>query len=68
MELRKEWLEAVSSWEALRAESKLMQQANTTYEELRKELQHAKVLVNERKQAFLIAVELLSTQGFDYAR
>ena len=37
MELRKEWLDAVSSWETLRAESKLMQRANSTYQELRKE-------------------------------
>jgi len=68
MELRKEWLDAVSSWETLRAESKLMQRANSTYEELRKEIQHAKTVVNERKQAFLNAVELLNAQGFEYAR
>ena len=68
MELRKEWLDAVSRWETLRAESKLMQRANSTYEELRKEIQHAKTVVNERKQAFLNAVELLNAQGFEYAR
>ena len=68
MELRKEWLDAVSSWETLRAESKLMQRANSTYEELRKEIQQAKTVVNERKQAFLNAVELLNAQGFEYAQ
>ena len=68
VELRNEWLEAVSRWEALRAESKLMQRATATYGELTKEIQHAKSLVNERKQAFFSAVELLKTQRFDYAR
>ena len=68
VELRKEWLDAVSSWETLRAESKLMQRANSTYEELRKEIQQAKTVVNERKQAFLNAVELLNAQGFEYAQ
>jgi stearoyl-CoA desaturase (delta-9 desaturase) len=68
MELRKEWLEAVSSWEALRAESKLVQRANATYRELTQEMRHAKRIVRERKQAFIDAVELLHTQAFDYAR
>jgi stearoyl-CoA desaturase (delta-9 desaturase) len=68
MELRKEWLEAVSSWEALRAESKLVQRANATYKELTQEMRHAKRIVRERKQAFIDAVELLHTQAFDYAR
>jgi stearoyl-CoA desaturase (delta-9 desaturase) len=68
MELRKEWLEAVSSWEALRAESKLVQRANATYKELMQEMRHAKRIVRERKQAFIDAVELLHTQAFDYAR
>lgn len=63
VELRKEWLDAVSSWETLRAESKLMQRANSTYEELRKEIQHAKRLVQARKEAFFEAVELLNTQA-----
>ena len=68
MELRKEWLEAVSRWETLRAESKLMQRANSTYEELRREIQHAKAVVNDRKQAFSDALEALNAQGFEYAR
>ena len=42
-----------------------MQRANSTYEELRKEIQHAKTVVNERKQAFLNAVELLNAQGLN---
>ena len=68
MELRKEWLEAVSSWEALRTESKLMQRANESYEELTEEIRHTKALVKARKQAFFSAVERLNTQAFDYAR
>jgi stearoyl-CoA desaturase (delta-9 desaturase) len=67
IELRKEWLEAVSSWEALRSESKLMQQANESYKELAEEIRHTKALVKARKQAFLLAVERLNTQAFDYA-
>ena len=67
MELRKEWLEAVSAWEALRTESKLVQRANATYRDIAKELRHAKRLVRARKEAFFEAVELLSTQAFDYA-
>jgi len=66
-ELRKEWLEAVSSWEALRAESKLLQQANATYRELSRERRLAQARVKERKQAFFAAVELLKTQAFHYA-
>ena len=66
-ELRKEWLEAVSSWEALRAESKLLQQANATYRELSREMRLAQARVKERKQAFFAAVELLKTQAFHYA-
>jgi hypothetical protein len=68
IELRKEWLEAVSSWEALRSESKLMQRANESYKELAEEIRHTKALVKARKQAFLLAVERLNTQAFDYAR
>ena len=67
MELRKEWLEAVSAWEALRTESKLVQRANATYRDIAKELRHAKRLVRARKEAFFEAVELLNTQAFDYA-
>ena len=40
---------------ALRAES-AHAAVNSTYEELRKEIQHAKAVVNDRKQAFLNAV------------
>jgi F0F1-type ATP synthase alpha subunit len=68
MQLRKEWLEAVSRWEALRTESKLMQQANASYEELTHEIRQTKALVKARKQAFLAAVERLNTQTFDFAR
>ena len=68
MELRKEWLEAVSAWEALRNESKLVQRASKTCDELRKEVRQAKILVNERKQAFLSAVDQLTTRGFEYVR
>ena len=68
MQLRKEWLEAVSRWEALRTESKLMQQANASYEELTHEIRQTKVLVKARKQAFFAAVERLNTQTFDFAR
>ena len=68
MELRKEWLDAVSRWEALRTESKLMQQANASYEELTQEIHHTKVLVKARKQAFFAAVERINSQAFDFAR
>ena len=68
MELRKEWLEAVSTWEALHTESRIIQRANTTYKGLTKEIRHAKVLMKERKQAFFAALELLNTQAFDYGR
>ena len=68
MQLRKEWLEAVSRWEALRAESKLMQQANASYDELTHEIRQTKGLVKARKQAFFAAVERLNTQTFDFVR
>ena len=68
MELRKEWLDAVSRWEALRTESKLMQRANASYEELTQEIHHTKVLVKARKQAFFAAVERIDSRAFDFAR
>jgi stearoyl-CoA desaturase (delta-9 desaturase) len=68
MALRKDWLDAVSRWEALRAESKVMQQANASYEELAQEIHHTKVLVKARKQAFFAAVERINSQAFDFAR
>ncbi len=67
MELRKEWLEAVRRWEALRSESKLVQRANTTYRDMAAEIRHAKLLVRERKDAFLEALERLHSREFDYA-
>jgi stearoyl-CoA desaturase (delta-9 desaturase) len=67
MELRKDWLEAVSGWEKLRKESKLMQQATARRDEIAYEIRVAKALVETRKEEFFAAVERLHAQIPSYA-
>jgi F0F1-type ATP synthase alpha subunit len=68
MALRQDWLEAVTRWETLRKESKLMRQANASREELTQEIRHAKALVKARKEAFFAAVEQLNYRALSYTR
>lgn len=67
LELRKDWLEAVSGWEKLRKESKLMQQATARRDEIAHEIRVAKALVETRKEEFFAAVERLHAQIPSYA-
>ena len=67
LDLRKDWLEAVSRWESLRKESKLMQQATARREEIAREIRVAKALVEARKEEFFAAVERLHAQIPSYA-
>lgn len=67
LELRKDWLEAVSRWESLRKESKLMQQATARRDEIAHEIRAAKALVEARKEEFFAAVERLHAQIPSYA-
>ena len=66
MALRQDWLEAVTRWETLRKESKLMQQANASRAELTQDLRQAKALVKARKEAFFAAVEQLHYRALSY--
>ncbi|NCF32828.1 MAG: hypothetical protein GWP50_04580 [Proteobacteria bacterium] len=67
LELRKDWLEAVSRWESLRKESKLMQQATARRNEIAHEIRAAKAHVEARKEEFFAAVERLHAQMPSYA-
>ena len=67
LELRKEWLEAVSRWESLHKESKLMQQATARRDEIAYEIRVAKGHVEARKEEFFAAVERLQAQIPAYA-
>ena len=67
LELRKEWLEAVSRWEALRKESKLVQQATARRDEIAHEIRVAKAHVEARKEEFFAVVERLHAQIPSYA-
>ena len=68
MALRQDWLEAVTRWETLRKESKLMQQANASRAELTHDLRQAKALVKARKEAFFAAAEQLNYRALSYTR
>ena len=68
MALRQDWLEAVSRWETLRKESKLLQQANVSRKELTQDLRQAKALVKARKEEFFAAVEQLNYRAHRYSR
>jgi stearoyl-CoA desaturase (delta-9 desaturase) len=67
LELRKEWLEAVSRWESLRKESKLVQQATARRDEIAHEIRVAKAHVEARKEEFFAVVERLHSQIPSYA-
>ena len=67
LELRKDWLEAVSRWESLRKESKLVQQATARRNEIAQEIRAAKAHVEARKEEFFAAVERLHSQIPGYA-
>ena len=67
LELRKDWLEAVSRWESLRKESKLVQQATARRNEIALEIRAAKAHVEARKEEFFAAIERLHTQIPGYA-
>ncbi len=68
MALRKDWLEAVTRWEALRKESKLMRQANASREELTQEIRQAKARVKALKEEFFAAVEQLNYRALSNTR
>ena len=65
-ELKSEWIDAVSRFETLKAESKLLKKANVRKAEISKEIQLAKQQMIAKKEAFFIAVKSMNNQSILY--
>ena len=70
LEMKKEWIEAVQKFEALKAESKILAQAsqhkNAISDDLRQDIQTAKKQMQIKKEAFMSAVKSFSYQSVIY--
>jgi stearoyl-CoA desaturase (delta-9 desaturase) len=67
LELKNEWIDALSHWEKLKKESKILRRAADRRDGLAKEITQARARVNKRKEAFFAELDLLRSQAMAFS-